>query len=453
MPPGPTAGRPRHPTKPGPRPTRRPRPTWREPRPGRIPRACFPLRHEPRLLDCWLEQHPAVANAIVWWRPPGSEGAPHAAWPDWTAQQKTALRRAWMHARAWHADGLRNYRGTPFEDPPPNQDPMPDDAPFLRTVLDGPTQAWPLYLAQVAHSLAAEIEGWFAWSIRGYSADELAHLLGGPNMFQRDRDDGSYFDSHHPGGFIVSETATPSHPTFVYRFLVGQDVLRKTRVHTIGRLLDWCRANMHHYFGSFTPANADYHWQYRGRPPVRRIIDKTPLTNPAWSGFEEPRSWTAGCWGTTGFLRSVLRSANIPVWPVTRCGHTMPWFGGVDRFLSHGDDPYSQLAKADFPARELLVDQATFDAWFPFDPDDPNNADDLAVGCPNVGRRVAELAIWHFSDFLLGLYCEDKAGGASHAAGRVYTEVFERYGYSVADLEATDLWARLDAEAAARGFC
>jgi len=460
MPPARKPTLPGRPLKPGralPRPVLQPAPTWRAPKPGEIPRACLRLRNEPELLDCWLEQFPRVANAIIWWRPQGADGNPHIAWPDWTALHKLQLRRAWMHARDWHANGMTGFRGTRFQDPPPNQDAMPDDAPFFRTVLDGPTQAWPWFLAQVAHSLAAEIEGWFPWSIRAYSTEHLEHLFAGPLMFTRDTDNGGHFDTDHPGGFTIGgyagmEKATPSHPTYVYRFLVEQDVLRRTRIHTIGRLLDWCRANMHHYFGSFTPANADFHWQYRGRPPVRRIIDKTPLTNPEMGGFEEPRSWTAGCWGTTAFLRSVLRTVNIPVLGVTRCGHTMPHFAGVNRYLSHGDDPYNGLAKAGYPARELLIDQATFDAWFPWDANDPNNADDLAVGCPNVGRRVRELAIWHVSANLLDLYCADKAAGASHADGQVF-EIFARDGHTVDELEAAGLWDRLEAEAQAQGTC
>lgn len=46
------------------------------------------------------------------------------------------------------------------------------------------------------------------------------------------------------------------------------------------------------------------HWQYRGWPPVERII----------SGTNDPvlgvRHWTAGCRGTSGFLRLVLRTTN-----------------------------------------------------------------------------------------------------------------------------------------------
>ena len=196
----------------------------------------------------------------------------------------------------------------------------------FRTVLDGPTQAWPLYLAIVAQSLAAEIEGWVPWSLRGHDEETLSHLLSGVKMFTRDRDDGSYNDSDHPGGYVLRgpdnmERCTPSHPTYTYRFLVDNDLVRDTPRATIGRVLDWCRANLSHFQGDFTPQVAENHWQYRGFPPARRIIEGTPLLNPQNPGqVPAPQHWTAGCWGTSAFL-PVLRSVNIPVADMARNAH------------------------------------------------------------------------------------------------------------------------------------
>ncbi|HEY8245477.1 MAG TPA: hypothetical protein VII68_18570 [Casimicrobiaceae bacterium] len=434
------------------KPIRKPkRPT----RSGSIPRPCRRLLGEAKLLDCWLAQNPKIANAIVWEPTSGDE----VAWPAWSPHMKAALREAWMDARAWHAAGMSHYGGTVVADPPPNQDVPPESGPF-RTVLDGPTQAWPLYLAIVAQSLAAEIEGWVPWSLRGYADDALPHLLSGVKMFTRDTDDGGQNDSDHPGGYVLRgpdnmERCTPSHPTYVYKFLIDNDLVDNTPRATIGRVLDWCRANLSHFQGQFTPQVAENHWQYRGYPPVRRIIEGTSLLNPQNPGsVPPPQHWTAGCWGTSAFLRSVLRSVNIPVTLVWRGSHTMPHFLGNGRYLSHGDDPYNAFAHADYPAEQLLIGQVTFEGWFPFDPqasEAQQTADD-ATSSLHVGRRVYDLAVWHFSDALLNYYCQDKASGASHANGVVF-EKFASHGITLAQLEATQFWQRLDAEAAFRGIC
>lgn len=222
---------------------------------------------------------------------------------------------------------------------------------------------------------------------------------------------------------------------------------------TVARLVDWCRWNMSHFLNKFTPRNAEYHWQYRGQPPVRRIIEGTVLHDPAITGYPTPRHWTAGCWGTTAFLRSVLRAVNIPVLRVHRCKHTMPHFVGAARYLSHGDDPYTSLAKADYPAELLLIDQDTFESLLPYDPDDPHNPEDNATCCQNVGRRPVDLAVWHFSDWLLDKFCSDEANGLDHAHGKIYLEVFAPSGYALHQLEAALLWQRLATAAKLKGKC
>lgn len=169
----------------------------RPPRSGSIPRPCRKLRDSPALLDCWLRNNPAVANAIVWETAHGISPTP-LAWPDWTKAMKDELRQAWMDARAWHDGGMTQFTGTFIEDPPPNQDHPPDDAEFFRTVFDARTQAFPLYLAIVAQSLAAEIDGWVPWSLRGYDSESLEQLLSGMQMFRHDTDDGGKWDADHP---------------------------------------------------------------------------------------------------------------------------------------------------------------------------------------------------------------------------------------------------------------
>jgi hypothetical protein len=49
-------------------------------------------------------------------------------------------------------------------------------------------------------------------------------------------------------------------------------------------------------------------------------------------------------------------------------------------------------------------------------------------------------------------YCSDKLNGLNHVSGKVFAH-FEKHNYTVADLEATNLWQRLEAEAQAQGKC
>ena len=74
-----------------------------------------------------------------------------------------------------------------------------------------------------------------------------------------------------------------------------------------------------------------------------------------------------------GFLRTVLRTVNIPVVHEHQGGHALPHFSADGLHLSHGDDPYTQYTFADpsYPMSELLMKQSTFDEWFGSDvPDD-----------------------------------------------------------------------------------
>jgi len=89
-----------------------------------------------------------------------------------------------------------------------------------------------------------------------------------------------------------------------------------------------------------------------------------------------------------GFLRTVLRTVNIPVVHEHQGGHALPHFSADGLHLSHGDDPYTQYTFADpsYPMSELLIKQSTFDEWFGSDvPDDARKK--------HVRKRVMELGI------------------------------------------------------------
>jgi len=238
----------------------------------------------------------------------------------------------------------------------------------------------------------------------------------------------------------------PSPPVPTYRFLKMNNLIANDRYHTIGRVLNWCRENLVHYAYGSTTKNMEDQWQYRGWPPVSRIISGTPYT-----GYQEDiRHRTAGCHGTTGFLRAILRTVNIPVKKIqvetTTSIHATPAFLSENMYLTHGDDPYSPRAKCTppYPAEELLVNQDKFDEWL---------GPDLTAEerSKNLGRRVVELDLMYLSNYLLHLHCADLAAERSPEQSEVYLS-FWRY-YTLEALEEANLWARLDEKVESFGGC
>jgi hypothetical protein len=69
----------------------------------------------------------------------------------------------------------------------------------------------------------------------------------------------------------------------------------------------------------------------------------------------------------------------------------------------------------------------------------------------NLGRRVVDLAIQYQSDVLLDCYCKDTAAHLDHASGQVYGML--NPFYTLAELEAMQLWDKLAAKAEAVNFC
>lgn len=176
---------------------------------------------------------------------------------------------------------------------------------------------------------------------------------------------------------------------------------------------------------------------------MTRVLSGTPLTSHPELGIMHR---TAGCWGTTGLLRALMRVLNIPVKLVQPGGHAQPWFMADGRYLSHGDDPYNALGRATppVPADEIPIDQATFDAWF-------GAGVSAADKLNNVGRRMRELAITYLPNYLLHKYCSDIANANTHANGEVFATL--SLNYTVAQLEAQNLWTRMDAKIAGFGGC
>ena len=387
-----------------------------------------PLRPKPRkpLLDeltPFLNANPVIANAIRW----NGQASPSLAWeryPAWSSAQKAQLVKVYRQIRKGLFPGLS-----------PTPSPTYFDSSGVGIGFND-TVAWKYFLAYVAHSLVVEITGLVPWSLKSYSAAQLNQILSTNALFQYNSNLNTY---------RLSNAATPGDPLRIYQFLYSNAFIGLNRRETIGRLLDWCRVNMRHWFGGFDPASALAYWLYNGYPPVERVISGT--THPQY-GFGH---WTLGCAGTTSFLNAVLRTVNIPVEKVSADGHATPHFMSEGLYLSHGDDPYDGLLKTTppIPIDELFIDQNKFTAWFGGSVPSPTQQD-------NVARRGTELALQYLTDYILKLRCNDILQGVTNEANSsVYKDSSLRLSkfYTVSELQAMNLWAQLDAKIAAKGGC
>ena len=69
----------------------------------------------------------------------------------------------------------------------------------------------------------------------------------------------------------------------------------------------------------------------------------------------------------------------------------------------------------------------------------------------NVARHMGELGVKYQSDCLLSAYCQDTAANLDHASGQVYAAL--KTYYTVAELEALQLWDKLATKATATNYC
>lgn len=375
----------------------------------------MPSRPLARPYEAWT----SILDSIIWQLPNGAL----SRYRSWTYAQKRELEQAVERVRAGETLGL------PIA-PAPATYYGPAAQPWTELTR---ADAWRCFIGHVAQSLALELHyraGTWPWSIM--DDRPLARKV--------------FFDSREtfvawPNAYGVG-WATPGDPVRVFRFLAGSGLLAPTRRRTIERLLEWCRRNLLHS-GGFDIASAQAYWQYPGSPPVERVIRGTVSSAAPQFGR---RHWTLGCYGTTGFLWAVLRTANIAVRQLNRDGHALPHFVSVQAYLAHGDDVYGALTEATppIPIGAYLLGPQTFNAWF--GPNVPSQEVHL-----NIGRRTLELAIEHLPHALLRRHCADLAAGLSHPGSSVYALLQSHY--TLAELEAGALWQRLDAKLAGLGGC
>jgi len=314
-----------------------------------------------------------------------------------------------------------------------------------------PSLAWNYYIAYVAQSLAVEIGSWVPWSFHDYDYESRSLLFDSRSLFIANEAKKNYtMGTEVMGGGGV----TIGDPVRIYEFLEKNRFVGNTRIETLENLFGWCTDNLFH--AGFVPAGTYkvlYYWQYDHYTPVERIISGTYRGNETVK-----KHWTGSCWGTTGFLKTVLRTINMPVKLEQRCGHALPSFLTErndkpsnlieKRYLSHGDDLYNGGIKPSslFPRRELLLNQETFDSWF-----GPSvSATDV---CNNIGRGTFELALEHLNLRLLRYHCDDVEQGKDHANSSVYKSTGFSKIYTVEALEMANLWERIEQKISDLGGC
>jgi hypothetical protein len=408
---------------------------------------CALTPHE--VLAAWLEEHPEVRYRLLWWVP-GQGWIPFHIWSDELKNEFFA-----RYDAAWRGEASL------LPAAPPNLLPHEDQG-SLTTVLSW-RDAQALYLSLVATSLVVEFKHLVPWSFADYTIAEMEMLFSGLKLFNRNPlcvPGFTPFTNYDPvpasctdvGLELTSVWNMPAPGDMALRFLTDEVGIGESRVDTIANLIEWSRRSMTHFGGNYRTDVVDYYWGYRGAVPTARVMEGTDPVGfhpqsadwgyPPGTGYDAlPSHWTAGCHGTVQFFREVLRVINVPVNYETAGGHAMPHFMGDDVYLSHGDDPYSSMAKADYPASLLLIDEATHEAWF----------DDPAVAAANIGRQVKVLAVTYLPPALLAYRCDDLAAGLSLEEGSVYQ--FLRAAYTMEELDALDFWDRLDAAIIEAGGC
>ena len=396
-------------------------------------------------LQTWLGNHPHV-HAAIYWEKPAAVAESGGPYDQWSGKRKSLLQEAYDAAVAQTPTGLT--------DPPPNIIPVGDTAP-PETVITHEA-AWKLYVTHVAHTLALETEQRVPWQIatQYYDMTSLRILLDSRQFFTSLPIGGYAFD------FNLSGDAVPAPPDISYNFLLNNDLIEIPAEagsldypgDTIGRVLGWCRDNLTHFDGGYTAKNMQLTWGYRGYTPVSRVISGTHNKGYNPDNQYNFRHWTGGCHGTTGFLRAVLRSINIPVQNTRTVGHSLAYFRTIKRYLSHSDDPYDTRCRRypedtgdlPWPAKSLLISPHTHKLWF-------GSAVSDATKKNNISRRPPQLSIQKLPTYLLAAYCRDKKAGLSHAKGEVFDNMQSAYSLTV--LEGLNLWGKLEAKVQSLGGC
>ena len=354
-------------------------------------------------LSSWLMAHPRVAAALRWQFRPANLANSYQApadsdkldWAHWSSSQQDDLNQAYLAAKAWLAQGASQVAMDPagLTDQPANQHPQISNDSLSPMEWVTPAYFWKLYVAHVAFSLALEITHPLPWSLADDSDETLRYLLDGSVMAwllpNGNFGMGTYGGANLPALRANTRPQTTfAPPMWTYPWLRQAGLIGSTRQETIGKVMDWMRDNLWHFYGTDTLGTYNAVWQYRGYVPLSKIVEGTVDANNPTLGAQH---WTAGCHGSVGFLHAVLRVLNIPVQPIWVSGHELAYFVSEKLYLDHGDDPYNANVRAapNSPILSLLIDESTYQSWFI--PDlTVNITDPYSPAKNNVGRRANE---------------------------------------------------------------
>jgi hypothetical protein len=345
----------------------------------------------PPSLRCWLEAQPRIAASIIWQfarevTDPSHSGEPtERAWHEWSEGEQAELEAEFESAWRWYVSQEATY-STDADDisyPPENQAGDSEFDDFLPEVYVRSSYAWALYVRWVALQLVVEMGRFVPWSVTDYDEEQLRALFDsksfmkclGPTLHEmgigRPWNRRVVRRADNRGASLIAP------PRYTLAFLKNNDHVGASRLETIGRFLQWASVHCEHFSGEFNYGVADEHWQYRGIPPITRILEGT--THPRL-GFAH---WTFGCHGTSGLIRNVLRAVNIPVHISVVCGHAHECFLTELLYLDHCDNPYSSRFRAlGLPASALLVDHATYVSWV------GSSTDNRDEGCDKRGEQI-----------------------------------------------------------------
>lgn len=404
---------------------------------ARIGLRCWDTGTTDAALNCWLNEHPEVSGAMFY------QDANYAgSWPGWPEPAKDQLRQYFDLMVAWYKAGMPASYPNTFAVPIPEQIPPEPLYGFWMSDATGNR----VYLSQLANSLAAELTAAFSWTIVAYTPAQLTLLLS--------MNDSLYYGSNAPtpGYFFQGSTSSPATPGYTLTFFKDHNLIGVDATATVAELFGWERKLRHDFVVSGDPTvNVFPYFWGPDTPPIpdSKIITGTTYTGPINAGFEH---YTAGCGGTMEFMKSVLRSVNIPVerhW--VSCLHATPVFPTIGLAMTHGDDPYDSLGwvtpftgfSAPAPI-EYFVSINQLNQLFP--------AGQSSNTCEQtVGIQVANIAIKYGSDYLMNLYCQDLLSAATHANGQVYG--YMKWYYPLQTLENMGLWTTLDNKVSATNYC
>jgi hypothetical protein len=350
------------------------------------------------VLSSWLAANPSIKSSMQWILPVAGSTPQTVGYVAWPSAMQNQLLQSFVDYWAWYAAGMTGPDPSPVADPPPNQ--HPTSTSDVTTVL-APGDAQALYVKYLALGFVVELQHRVPWSLLQFDGASLAELLDARKFYTQ------YTTTSTGGGYqLISLSVVPAPPLQAAQFVASRGMRCDNKPESIAEVVFWAR-NLQHYNNTANPAQDEVDfWQYPGNPPASRVLAGTTYTGPVQGVPKNPTQWTLGCHGTTGLIKSLLRTINIPVEEMTGgnphvtepnnafyfSGHATAHFLSEGLWLSHGDDPYIGSGyewMLPFPLQALEINDAQFYSWFP-------NTGPSSTALP-IGRQPNEIWI-HYGD-------------------------------------------------------